>query len=237
MGTSGQLVPIRNKVLACQWLDANGYHVGESLPYTQVHQVHKSGSFHYDEQTYLGKLHSKAADINYLYSGERTKLVAAVPVIRAFGCSVIYALNGSEGSSAQHKDHIHLDVGEWSNLGTGSFKTVAKNLRVYDVEVILHMNIKSRNNILQAEEEKRLNAVRSASRYHGHKFPYGIKYTQAVIGAPITGKWDSHSATRHNITVQNLEKLWRADKVFTGTPNTIWTAATDSALTKFKAKY
>lgn len=237
--SGGQLAPVRNIALLKRYLDANGFQLLESLPYTRVHPVHTSNSFHYDEQTYGGKKETLAVDINWPGGGttERNKLIGVLPVIKAFGISFIFAKDGIFDAAKDHRDHIHADCGAFTNQGKAWVKTVAKDLCVYDMQLLVRTPVKSRNNIDNTDLNKRLTAIAAASKYHGVKFPYGIKYTQAIIGAPLTGKWDTNSKTAHDVIVKKIETLLKAHRLFAGTPNPTWDANTDNAIRAFHKKY
>jgi hypothetical protein len=239
MGTTAVLTPTRNLVVAKAFLDANGFNLLESLPYSTVHKVHQEKSFHYDEDTYKTVKHTLAFDLNWpgSPSTERAKIKSIIPALQAMGVSIIYARDGRVGSAAAHVNHLHGDVGTLSNLGRGSFKTTKKGLVVYDTQRLCHMSTKAASNLDSTETVKRLNAIKMASNRHGTKFPYGVKYTQIAIGAPASGKWDTASKKAHDKTVKALETLWKKDKLFTGTPDTTWSQATDVSLAAFHKRY
>jgi hypothetical protein len=239
MGTSAVLTPTRNIAVAKAYLDANGFDVSESLPYGKVHRVHTDNSFHYDEGKVGSVVHTLAFDLNWPGSAstERTKLIGVIPALQSMGISIIYARDGSNGSAASHKTHLHGDVGSWTNLGLKNVKTKPGSLYVYDTQIICHMSKKTASNLDSAETVKRLKAIQQASKMYGTKFPYGIKYTQTVLGVPLTGKWDDASKSAHNKAVKALETLWKKDKLFVGTPDTTWSSATDNALAAFHKKY
>lgn len=239
MGWTPVFTPDRNFVIAKAYFKANGYTILESLPYDKVAPVHSTKSFHYDEFTYKGVEHSRAFDLNWPGSAstERSMLKLGIPVLRSLGISFIYALEGRVGSAAQHVTHLHADQGTLSNQGRGDFKTKAGSTTVYDAQKICHMSTKAANNLDNTETVKRLNAVKMSSARHGKKHPYGVKYTQLVVGAPTTGKWDDASYEAHDKTVKALETLFKKDKLFTATPNTTWDAGTDAALVAFHKKY
>lgn len=239
MATSAQVAPVRNIALLKEFLDANGFQLLQSQPYSKVNDnLHKKDSFHKDEEKYAGQMQTLAVDVNWANkSQERKKLIWAVPYIQAFGCALIYARDGKYDAAALHTDHIHVDCGKYTNLGLRWVTVTKKNLVVYDTQTILHTPIRTRDNLDGPDTTKRLSAVQAASKAHGTKFPHGIKYTQAVIGAELTGKWDTQSKEAHDATVKKLETLWKKDKLFVGTPDTTWSSATDTALKKFHAKY
>lgn len=239
MGTSKAIVPVANLGYALEFLKANGFKITEALPYDKPNaNAHKDDSFHYDESKFKGKLHSHAADINWAnQSQEPAQLRWAVVKLQHFGLSVIYARDGIYDAAAFHRTHVHTDIGANTNLGRRWTKTVPKNLVVLNTQLICHVPTKIRYNVDNADLIKRLKAIREASKHGGTDFPYGVKYLQAVLGVRQTGKWDSATREAHDEAVKALETLWKKDKLFVGTPNTIWTSATDSALASFHRKY
>lgn len=66
------------------------------------------------------------------------------------------------------------------------------------------------------DTDKRLWAVRSASAYGDHKFPYGVDYTQRVVGTPDDGVWGGGSGEAHTSVVRRLQAVLglRATGVF-----------------------
>lgn len=79
------------------------------------------------------------------------------------------------------------------------------------------------DNIWGQDTEKRLRAVRYASKFHGSKFPYGVKYTQKVVGTPADGVWGRKSGLAHDMTVEAVQEALGV-KV-----DGIWGAKTDEA--------
>lgn len=53
--------------------------------------------------------------------------------------------------------------------------------------------------------DKRCNAVIEASKFEGVDFPYGIGFTQQVVGAKADGKWGPQSEAAHAATVKNMQ--------------------------------
>lgn len=90
-----------------------GYHVGEHPQYGGVDDsVHRPESWHAD---------GLAADINWRRSGsERDKLLELIPVAESFGLGLTFARDGTTGSAATHTSHLHVDVGSYSNYGSGA---------------------------------------------------------------------------------------------------------------------
>lgn len=115
MALSKQITPTSTLDGFLAWAVGAGYHVGENPRHGTkkvTKGVHKVGSFHYD---------GLAADINFGANGpaERAKLLVALTKAESMGLAVTYARDGIVGSAATHKNHLHVDVGEWSNYGRG----------------------------------------------------------------------------------------------------------------------
>lgn len=53
---------------------------------------------------------------------------------------------------------------------------------------------------------KRLDALREASGHFKGRFPYGVAYTQAVVGARADGIWGANSRKAHDATTANLQR-------------------------------
>lgn len=56
------------------------------------------------------------------------------------------------------------------------------------------------------DTSKRLEAVRAATKLHGGRFPYGVAYTQGVVGARADGAWGPNSTKAHDATVANIQR-------------------------------
>lgn len=85
----------------------------------------------------------------------------------------------------------------------------------------------SKDNRWGADSAKRLNAVRSASNWKGGHFPYGVKYTQGVVGVDKDGSWKGLSKAGHDLTVKNIQKALGRKQ--TG----VYDAALDTAVKKY----
>jgi peptidoglycan hydrolase-like protein with peptidoglycan-binding domain len=80
-----------------------------------------------------------------------------------------------------------------------------------------------------ADTDKRVNAVRAASRWAGGSFPYGVAYTQQVVGTVADGDWGPKSSAAHDATVAAIQ---RAVGV---TDDGIWGPATEAAVNAARA--
>ena len=74
------------------------------------------------------------------------------------------------------------------------------------------------------DTKKRVDAVRKSSAWGGKKFPWGVAYTQGVVGTTKDNSWGPNSIKAHDATV-------RAIQVAVGVKaDSIWGPATDSAV-------
>lgn len=85
----------------------------------------------------------------------------------------------------------------------------------------------SKDNVWGPDCTKRLNAVRSASAWKRNKFPYGVKYTQGVVGVEKDGDWKTLSRAGHDATVKALQK------VVGHKPTGVYTEVLDNAIKKY----
>ncbi|MFD6176709.1 MULTISPECIES: peptidoglycan-binding domain-containing protein [unclassified Isoptericola] len=185
-----------------KWAHAYGFRVAEHPDYGGVHPVHTKGSWHYD---------GLAADLNYGPAGspasERTAAQYAIQVAQSMGLGVIYALRGTHGSAAGHRDHLHVDVSASTNLGDRYTTTPKGDRRVQQLQEAVGFPWKQRDNLWGPDTEKRLEDVRAASRFRGSKFPHGVAATQRAVGADDDGKWGPKSRAAHDRTVQAIQRV------------------------------
>lgn len=66
------------------------------------------------------------------------------------------------------------------------------------------------DNLWGNNTDKHFNAVREASEWGGRNFPYGVQFTQQVVGTKPDGKWGPNSNAAHDATVRAIQSaLWR----------------------------
>lgn len=183
---------------------AAGYKVGEHPAYGVVHKVHMDGSWHYKDG---------AADINFGVNGpvERQKLLALIPIAQSLGLAVTFARDGVVGSAAQHKNHLHVDIGEWSNLGRGPVRVSGGNPNAAlpgtpNIRPLQAAVRAEQDNVNGPDTRQRVAAVRAASAYGGRGFPYGAAYTQRVVGAVPDDAWGKNSNAAHDATVRAIQR-------------------------------
>lgn len=115
MALSKQISPVSALVTLCRAFKAEGYSIGEMHGFSTVHDVHAKGSWHYDQENGFGK----AADINFNGPGEMARLIRARKRAEELGLAVTLA---EKGYVSGHADHLHVDLGQWSNLGAGIYR-------------------------------------------------------------------------------------------------------------------
>jgi hypothetical protein len=208
------------------WARAYGFRVSEHPSYGGVTRgAHSTNSWHYD---------GLAADLNYGPAGapasERTRARFAIKVADSMGLGVIYARDGTVGSAASHRNHLHVDVGTTSNYGRGRVPAPAGTRKTQQLQQVAHFPLAQRDNLWGPNTDQRLQAIRAASRMHGTKFPYGVKTAQLAVGVTADGKWGPKSRAAHDKAVAALQRVVSVSA--TGT----WGTATERAYTSLRTK-
>lgn len=181
------------------WAKAAGYHVGEHPAYGGVTPgVHRAGSWHDD---------GLAADINKNGPNERAQLIQAMTVALSFGLAVIFARDGVAGVARNHQGHLHVDVGEWSNYGSGDIRSKRGDAKVWHLQRVLHVDGADRDNLYGPATDKRLYALAASSTHGGGRHPYGVRFTQDVVDAHKDGKWGPGSRSAHDETVAAVQRV------------------------------
>lgn len=185
-----------------RWAHAYGFRVSEHPAYGGVTRgAHASRSWHYD---------GLAADLNWGPAGappsERANAKFAIKVANSLGLGVIYARDGTVGSAGDHRSHMHVDVGSTSNYGKGLVAVPTGQRRTQSLQAAAHFPWAQRDNLWGANTDKRLQAIRAASRMHGTKFPHGVKLTQRAVGVTADGKWGPKSRAAHDKTVAAVQR-------------------------------
>jgi hypothetical protein len=73
-----------------------------------------------------------------------------------------------------------------------------------------------------SDTDKHADALRAASMWGGHKFPYGVAFAQLVVGTAQDGKWGPHSIAAHDATVINVQNALRNMGFDPGTSDGKW---------------
>ena len=94
------------------------------------------------------------------------------------------------------------------------------------------------DDIWGADTDKRLRVVMAASSYAGTKFPFGVKYTQTVVGTRPDGFWGDNSRSAHDETVKKVQRALADLGFYSGKIDGVWgpdvTAGYTAARKKFK---
>lgn len=67
------------------------------------------------------------------------------------------------------------------------------------------------DNVCGEETRSHVIAVMSASNWGGNNFPYGVGFTQMVVGATVDGVWGDESAACHDSTVEAIQEAVGAE--------------------------
>lgn len=240
MALSSRNAPTEALVALVEYALANGYKVGEMAPYGHVHPVHSRNSWHYDRDTFAGRIYGLAADINAASgasSAERSRLALLVPVAQSLGLSVILGLYGVQGAAASHRGHLHVDVGSYSNLGRGGFRTPKGSVVVVRTQRAVNFRTNKRDNLYGPLTDDRVDAVRLASSFHGGKFPKGVRYAQAAVGTRTDNDWGPKSRAAHDSTCIELQRAWKAQGLYRGRLDYMWGPLMEAAYVALRKNY
>lgn len=81
-----------------------------------------------------------------------------------------------------------------TNKNTSKVKAVQKAVRAVQ------------DGIVGPDTRKRVEAVRRSSKWGGKRFPYGVRYTQSVVGTYPDGVWGAKSRAAHDVTTANVQR-------------------------------
>lgn len=85
------------------------------------------------------------------------------------------------------------------------------------------------DNVYGPDTAKRIDAVRKASRWGGKQFPYGVAYTQGVVGTGADGIWGPNSEASHDRVVGLIQRAVGA------TADCIWGNETETKVNRLLA--
>lgn len=121
----------------------------------------------------------------------------------------------------QHRPWAHLSHCirfPWDDSGYGSI--VPDERRLEDVQRAVGAYP---DHVIGPDTIQRTSAVISASTWGGVSFPYGVPYTQGVVGTEQDGIWGEASMAAHDRTVEAIQRALGVDD------DGIWGPATQSA--------
>lgn len=107
----------------------------------------------------------------------------------------------------------------WAALN-GSSSSTSSQSRAVAVQAAVGA---TQDGIIGADTTKRVNAVRNSSRWGGVRFPFGVRYTQHVVGTPVDGIWGRNSRAAHDATVRAIQRALGV------TADGIWGTRTEAA--------
>ena len=93
------------------------------------------------------------------------------------------------------------------------------------------------DDIWGADTDKRLRVVMAASSYAGTKFPFGVKYTQTVVGTRPDGFWGDNSRSAHDETVKKVQRALADLGFYSGKIDGIWGPAATAGYTAARKKF
>lgn len=170
-------------------LRAQGFQI---LEYEQTSPVHMSNSWHY---------YHLAADVNWPGGGqeefEKVRDIA-FPLAKQFGLATTVGLEGYVANHSGAMFHLHVDVGEWSNVGHGAFRAPWTGNYNYTGGNRVHSDDRSPSDVHNAVDHgDRGGAVKRVQRIVGVKADgvFGKDTARAVRewkrkhGLPQDGKW------------------------------------------------
>jgi hypothetical protein len=116
-----------------------------------------------------------------------------------------------------------VDVGPFSHLGVAPFRPRGGGDRL--TEALQRAVRAAADQIWGADTDMRTEAVKAASTIMGVTFPFGIPFTQRVVGVADDGVWGNLSRAAHDHTTAAMQQAL-------GRPATgIWDQATVDAYT------
>lgn len=89
----------------------------------------------------------------------------------------------------------------------GALRSATAPTRKYSNITALQRAVRATpDNVYGPDTRKRIDAVRRASRWGGKAFPYGVAYTQGVVGTVVDGIWGANSEAAHDRTVGAIQQ-------------------------------
>jgi hypothetical protein len=79
------------------------------------------------------------------------------------------------------------------------------------------------------DTDKHFDALREASNWGGNDFPFGVVYTQKVVGTKPDGKWGPNSKAAHTGTVRTVQRILKSMGHNPGVIDGMWGPKTEAA--------
>ena len=122
----------------------------------------------------------------------------------------------------QHRPWAHLSHCirvPWDDSGVGSVIPTVRRLEDLQRAVGAYPD-----GVIGPDTRQRVLAVVSASTWGGASFPFGVKYTQSVVGTEQDGIWGEASMAAHDRTVESMQRALGVDD------DGVWGPVTQAAL-------
>ena len=134
------------------------------------------------------------------------------------------SLAGDQNAAYMAKAQAYYDqMTGATSTGTATVKPAAATTKKYrDIKALQTAVKAAADNVAGPDTRKRIDAVRKASRWGGVKFPYGVAYTQNVVGTTADGVWGANSRKAHDNTVAAIQRAVGAN------PDSIWGSETET---------
>lgn len=118
----------------------------------------------------------------------------------------------------KHTQHMHISirVGKaYENRTTAWGYSAPSPVKKTVVQKPAEANLRSLQLAIRATADgkwgpttdKHMDALRLSAGYHGGKHPFGVAFTQKVVGAKPDGSWGPASIKAHKATVTELQKV------------------------------
>lgn len=102
----------------------------------------------------------------------------------------------------------HMDEARYGIRVVDDNSAISSGGDIRDIQRILGA---VQDNILGVDTEKRMCAVIKASNWGGREFPWGVAYTQSVIGTEPDGVWGDASEAAHDRVIESLQAALGVD--------------------------
>lgn len=148
----------------------------------------------YDAE-YIGHIQSRLVHHGYD--------IGSSGVDKILGWKTYSAIGRFQRDKGLDVDHIPGPLTRrWLDAEPGTTPS-ARYANITKIQKALHA---TPDNVVGGETRGHLDALRAASNWGGETFPYGIPYTQRVVGTTPDGIWGNNSRTCHDRTVGDLQR-------------------------------
>lgn len=135
---------------------------------------------------------------------------------------LIADIRGRHGDLPLHPHHDYIsttcpgvyDLGRLDALARGGVTTVSNPVQTVapaaapsyaDIRALQRALRTADDNVWGPDTQKRWDALLAASNYGGVRFPYGVAFTQGVVGTAQDNRWGPNSRACHDATVRAVQ--------------------------------